>query len=109
MAMLERIQKVIASGMLGLGLSAMAVPSVAQPITIKDLEAMEARINKNIDKNIGELKNGLQSQQSQINALRDRMDRIDRHPTRPAPASSPKRVVHIHRYYYRYWCPPWWY
>ena len=104
MAVLERIQKVIASGVLGLGLSAMmTAPSVA------DLSGADREfISKELDKAVKGLKSELQPQ---IDSLKERMDRIDRHrpyPARPTSAYPPRRVVHIHRHYYRYWCPPWW-
>jgi hypothetical protein len=113
MPTLERIQKVIVSGMLGLGLSVMlAAPSVAQNEAY--LKAMEERLTKAIEGVKKDLKKDLESQQHQIDGLNNRVDKIERrgHTSYPRPihASTPRRVVHTHRYYYRYyWCPPWWY
>jgi hypothetical protein len=105
MPTLERIQKVIVSGVLGLGLFVMmTAPSVA------DLSGADREfISKELDKAVKGLKSELQPQ---IESLKERMDRIERHRpphARPTPAYPPRRVVHIHRHYYRYWCPPWWY
>jgi hypothetical protein len=113
MPTLERIQKVIVSGVLGLGLYVMmAAPSVAQ-INEGHLKAMEERLTRAIEGVKNDLKKDLESQQHQIDALNHRVDKIQRrgHTSYPRPihASTPRRVVHIHRHYYRYWCPPWWY
>jgi hypothetical protein len=113
MPTLERIQNVIVSGVLGFGLSVMmAAPSVAQtpqqPVTKEDL--------KGIQDSIRDLNQAIKGLQPQIDSLNYRMDKIERRDhtsypprVRPTPAYPPKRVVHIHRHYYRYWCPPWWY
>jgi len=105
MGMLERIQKVIVSGMLGLGLSVMmTVPSVAE-LSAADRQFIEDTIKKLVQPQLDRL-------DTRLRVLESGRPVPPSPPGshRPPPASHPKRVIHIHRHYYRYyWCPPpWW-
>ena len=97
------LKRSIVTGALGLGLfAAMIVPSAAE-LTQADKDFITNAIER------------LRVvQQNQINLLSARVTNIEKNllrnpPPTPASTAPPARVIHIHRHYYRYWCPPpWW-
>jgi hypothetical protein len=105
------LHKVIAAGILGLGMSTitMVPAAIPQPVTLESLSLQIRNLNE-----------GFQRQAERLKNVEDAIERINagtnangtgRVPpdTSRRPTEQTTRVVHIHRHYYpRYWCPPWW-
>jgi len=96
-------RRTIAIGALGLALSA-AMTGPAASLTEQERREIQDTITNAIERLRVD-------QQNQINLLDARIRAIE--PTRNNHTNittpSPRRIIHIHRHYYQYWCPPpWW-
>lgn len=101
--------KLIAAGMLWVGISAVATSAFAQVTKEQLNEALNAAVNT-LSAQIQGVRGDLQTR---VDTLEGRLDQHirERHPrpTEGHPHPPSTRVVHVHRHYYQYWCPPpWW-
>jgi hypothetical protein len=105
--------RVIAAGILGLGISAVAmVPSGMADEVGDQLKVLSTKID-NLTGAFQRLDDRLQKQDDRLLKVEEEIRQIKRRPdttttVQPISVQLPTRVVH-HRHYYRYWCPPpWW-
>jgi septal ring factor EnvC (AmiA/AmiB activator) len=103
------LRKIIAAGLLGSGLSAVAMVPTAiaaqsESEILEKIDLIRDMIVKQDDK--------LRKMEDDIKDINKRINRLDTvTPVQVNPVQHSARVVHIHRHYYypRYWCPPpWW-
>jgi hypothetical protein len=110
--MFNYIIKLIVTGTFALGLSAAAmVPRVLSAeanATKEDIANLQKGLEKKIDDQTAAI---IAAINNQTIALTNALTRPNAHVVIPPaiPVQPPTRVVHVHRHYYSYWCPPPWF